>query len=155
MPTFPDLDYSQGYRYEINPDVLRTEYASRNSRQRFIIQNHDDLFTVSMKLDNADLSTFEDFVTDDLLNGSLTYDGPYFAGNVEKTGTLQIVDGLYDVNYLTNDYWDVSFQYELKDRDLTDEEGIYDLVNAFTDFDEVYAVFKALENMVNNNELNA
>ena len=154
MPTFPDLDYSEAYSYEISPDVLRTGFASLNSRQRLVIQSRNDLFNVSLKLTDSELSQFEGFVIVDLENGALTYDGPYFTGDVEKTGTLQIVDGLYSVNYLAVDYWEVSFQYELKDRDLTDEEGIYNLVNAFSGFNDTCQVFRALENAVNNNNLN-
>lgn len=154
MATFPDFDYIEsGYGWSVEPIIQRTEFSSRNTRQRLLMKTRDDLFTVSLKLTNAQLSTFETFVIDTLNNGADEFTGPYWVYDVEKTGTLQIVDGKYSVNYLTPNYWQVSYDFYVKDRDMSDELAIYNLVNEATTFANLYDIMEATEHAVNDNEL--
>jgi len=154
MATFPDFDYTEnGYGWTCEPDSIRTEYASRNSRKRRLFKNRDDLFTVSLKLTAAQLIEFEDFVLDDLDNGADVFTGPFWTYDVERTGDLQILDGRYDVNYLTPDYFGVSYSFYLRDRDFTDDGLIYDLVNAATGFENLYGIMEATDKAINDNEL--
>lgn len=155
MAAWPStLDYSEnGYGWSVSPEVKRTEYSSRNTRQRKLRTKRDDRFTISMQLDETELDTFETFVLDTLNGGADTYTGPYFVNDTEYTGTLQIVNGQYSVNYLSEDYWGVTFQMEIKDRDMTEELAIYTLVNALSGFAGLYDIMQATETAVNDNNL--
>lgn len=156
MPTFPTFTHAytlEGYSYEVAPEVTRTQYYTGNARQRKHFQKRDDLFTIRLVLSNAELTTFENFVATDLENGSLTFDGPYFTSDIEYTGTLELVNGEYRVAYLTPDYWEVTYQCELKNRSMTNEDGVYSLIEGLGTFDAAYNIFDALEDMVNNNNL--
>lgn len=153
MPTFPDLKYSTGYSYSVEPDVIRTDFFSRNSRQRKITSDRNDTFNVRIRVDDAGYTLFDTFIIDELENGSLTFDGPYFVGNNEKTGTLEIIGGTYSASYLVNDYWDISYSFELKNRDMSDEQSVYEVVNAYNGFDPLGGVLDALALLVNENNL--
>lgn len=154
MPTFPNLDYStDGYGYSVNPEVIQTSYSSGNTRQRKLMQKRDDIFSVSLRLTNSELATFENFVQADIEGGGLTFDAPYFDGDVERTGTAYIVNGNYSVNYLQNDYWQVSYDMEIKNRDMTGAQSIYEFVNEYSGFDGAKSLVDALEDCVNNNNL--
>lgn len=155
MATWPiELEYSEdGYSWEVTPDVTRTQYASNNTRQRKLRKNRDDTFTVSMRLDETELATFEEFVLTTLNNGADEYTGPYYTSDVLYTGTLQIVNGEYSVTYLTADYWQVSFKFEVKDRSMTEEAAAYALVNSYSGFAGLYDIIQATEDAVNNNNL--
>ena len=154
MADFPDLCYSEsGYGWQVTPTVTRTEFSSKNTRQRMIIKNRDDLFSVTLKLTNDQLSVFETFVLITLNNGADTFTGPYWVSDVEKSGTLEIENGQYSVSYLTPNYWEVSYNVYVKDRDLTDEGEIYDLVNGMSGFSSMYDIIQATEDAVNNNSL--
>lgn len=150
---FPDLCYSS-INYTINPEIKRTEYHSKNTRQRFLRPKRDDLYQVSVQLDTAGLNSFEAFMVDEANNGADEFQGPYYDG-LDRTGTLQIIRGQYQVNYLAKDWWNLSYSFEVKDRDLTDAENIYDFINDYGGFDGLSALFDALEQLVNYNELNA
>lgn len=156
MPTFPVFTraYDQNsYSYTVSHDVMHTEFFSRSTRQRKLFDNHDVQFSANIVLSDSELSTFESFVTDDLENGSLTYTGPYYTSDVEYTGTLEIINGEYEATLLPPDHWRVSFNFELKDRDMTEEGNLYDSVISLGTFENMSNVLSALEDMVNNNTL--
>jgi hypothetical protein len=154
MPAFPSLTYSEsGYSYEVAPAVVRTEFASKTARQRKIYKKRDDIFSVSLRLSGAELATFEEFVRDDISNGADLFTAPYYASDVESSGDAYILNGQYRVNYVAPDIWDVFYSLEIKDRDMTDGENIYLVVQDLAGFDDLGAIFDALENMVNNNNL--
>lgn len=154
MPTFPDLDYSfDGYGYSVEPNLIHTTFSSGNTRQRKINAKRDDIFNVSLRLIGSDLVAFETFVKADIEGGGLTYDAPYFDGDVERTGTAYVVNGNYSVNYLHNDYWQVSYDMEIKDRDMTGAQNIYEFVNEYSGFEGAKSLLDALEDCVNNNNL--
>lgn len=152
MP-FPDLCYSS-ISYSVSPEIERTTYSTQNTRQRFLRKKRDDRYSVSVELDSSDLSLFESFVTTEIENGALSFSGPYYDGS-ERIGNLEIVDGVYDVSYSAPDWWRLSYSFDVKDRDMTDALNIYEIVNEYLGFNETYDAFNALENLVNNNELNA
>lgn len=154
MATFPDLCYSRsGYGYKVSPLVVRTEYASSNTRQRLMRDSRDDAFTVSLRASGAELAEFETFVLDTLNNGADTFDGPYYTSDAESTGTLEISNGEYAVDYLAPDIFDISYIFEVKDRSLEDEQAIYELVNGFGGFDGLIELFDQLAITVNENTL--
>lgn len=156
MPTFPTFDRAyahDGYSYDVGHEVLHTEFFSGNTRQRKLFDNHNDVFSVSLVLSNAELVTFENFVTNDLDYGANTYTGPYFTSDVEYTGTLQMVDGAYDVELMMPNHWKVSFNFEVLDRDMSEEDNIYAAVNSLGTISNMDDVLSALADMVNNNTL--
>lgn len=155
MATWPSaLEFSENnYGWSVSPDVIRTEYASKNTRQRRMRKKRDDIFTVTLRLTNSELSTFETFVLTTLNGGADTFTGPYYTNDVGYTGTLQIVNGQYDLQYRQNGYWDVSFELELKDRDLSEEATLYANVNEYASIQEYYDIIQATEDAVNNNNL--
>lgn len=154
MPDFPDFEYQEsGYSFESVTDTVLTEYVSRNTRVRRYLDNRDFNFNVSHQFTDAQFKEFKEFVLNDLSNGADTYTGPYFVSDVEKSGTLQIVNGEYSADYLTSNLWRVSYVFQLKDRDYTDEESIYDFINDFGGFDGLYELIKATEDAVNFNNL--
>lgn len=155
MPTLPvTVEYSQeGYGYEIAPAVVRTEFASRNTRQRRLMNKRDDIFTVNFRLTNSELQDWEEFVRDEIAGGGDTFTAPYYTSDVEYTGTFYLVDGLYDVSYVSIGFWNVACKLELKGRALTEEQNIYELIEDIGTFDDAYALFDALEDMINNNNL--
>ncbi len=154
MP-FPDICESS-ISYGNNPEVTRTVYHSSNTRQRFLRQKRDDRFNVSYEVTDAELSAFETFITTEINNGADTFTGPYYDG-MEHTGTIEIINGEYNVNYLDSGNWSLSYSFEVKDRDLTDAQNLYESINDLADElgtpEEIFNLFDALSNLVNNNRL--
>jgi hypothetical protein len=154
MP-FPDICPSS-ISYGSSPEVKRTVYHTQNTRQRFLRQKRDDVFEVSYQVDNNELSDFETFITTEIDNGALTFTGPYYDG-AEHEGTCEIIDGTYSVSYIAQDVWSLSYSFEVKDRDLTDAQNLYELINViageYAGPEEVFNVFDALSQLVNNNKL--
>lgn len=135
MAIWPEsLKYSvESWSY--SPTVLRTQYATNNTRQRQIIQDDDYLFNVSMSLNSDQLATFEEFVLNDLNQAADEYTGPYYTSDVEYTGTLQPTGDSYTANHLGVGHWNVSYSFNLKNRDMTNEDNAYALINEFGGFD--------------------
>ena len=154
MATFPALCYFT-IGYSVGPEVIRTQTYTASTRQRFMRLKRDDLFNVTLRLDATDFATFDAFIVTDINNGADTFTGPYYDGDVERTGTLEIVDGTYAVNLLQPDLWEVSYSFEVKERDMTEADNTYAIVVEVGGFDEINALFNALEITVNENELNA
>lgn len=145
------LDFgAQNWAYE--PSVAHTSFATNNTRQRLIITDNDYRFGVTMKLDEAELAVFEAFVLNDLNQGADEYTGPYYVNDTEYTGTLQIVDGRYNVNYLAVNYWEVSYEFEVKGRDMANENNAYDLVVEMDGFGPLCDLTDALENAINTSD---
>lgn len=153
MADFPDINYNQDYSFSFRPDVLRTEFSTKNTRQRLLFDNPDDLINIKIRANSADLATFEEFVLNTLDNGADTFNGPYYASDAEKTGTLEIVNGEYEVSYVQPDWWEIKYTAALKDRDLTDEENIYEMVQDQGGFDTYYDLIQATEDAINFNNL--
>ncbi|MFW0776363.1 MAG: hypothetical protein ACN2B6_01405 [Rickettsiales bacterium] len=150
MP-FPDICESS-ISYGSEPDIVRTVYHSSNTRQRFIRKKRDDVFNVTYEVTSTELAEFESFITTEISNGADEFTGNYYDG-AEHTGTLQIINGEYNVSYIAQDYWSLSYSFEVKDRDLSDAESVYDFVNAAGGFENLSPLFNALEDLVNNNTL--
>lgn len=149
---YPDLCYSS-ISYNVAPSVKRTPYHTRNSRQRMLLVNRDDVFDVSARVTSTVLGEFETFITDEINNGADTFEGTYYDGDVERTGTLLIPNGEYEVSYVAPDIWDLSFTFEVQERDMTDSQNIYEVVNEYDGFDELSEVLSALAITVNENTL--
>lgn len=154
MSTFPDLDYStEGYGWTNEPDVIRTIYASKNTRNRYLFKNRDDKFSVTLKLTSDELSIFESFVLIDLNNGADEFTGTYFVGDSARTGTLQIENGVYNVSNLSPDFWSVSYNFYVRERTFADEEIIYEFVNEYNGFELFWDIMHATDLAINDNEL--
>ena len=117
------LCYDSSYSYDVDPETINTLFASRNTRQRNVGDRRDDIHSVKLRVNNADLQVFENFVINTLNNGADEYTGPYFVGGTERTGTLQIINGEYQVRYLTDDFWEVNFNFLVKNRSMTFEDS--------------------------------
>ena len=107
-------------------------------------------FLLACFLSDSELVEFESFVTNDLQNGELTFDGPYYTMSSEQTGTLQIVDGSYSASNIQNKIWEVGYQFQIHDRSFSAEQSIYDTVTDQGSFESTYLIFQALEDLVNN-----
>lgn len=151
MP-FPDICESS-ISFACSPDVLRTVYHSGNVRQRKLRQNRDDTFTVAYEVTTTQLDEFETFIGT-INNGADSFTGPYYDG-ADHAGTCEIIGGEYNVSYIAKDLWSLSYKFEVKDRDFTDAENVYDIVNAYSGFENTGNVFEALAILINENELNA
>lgn len=149
---YPDLCYSS-ISYNVTPSVIRTSYHTRNSRQRMLLVNRDDVFDVSARVTSTVLGEFETFITDEINNGADTFEGVYYDGDVERTGTLLIPNGEYEVSYVAPDIWDLSFTFEVQERDMEDAQNIYEVVNEYDGFDGLSEVLSALAITVNENTL--
>lgn len=154
MPTLPTtVKYSDQYSYSVEPDVVRSEFSTKNTRQRKLSIKRDDVFTIRFDLNNSQLQDWEEFVEDDLSNGADLFTAPFYTSDVESTGSFYLVDGRYDVQHVANGSWNVTCQLELKGRTLTEEQNIYEVVEDYGTFDTVFNILEALEDMVNNNNL--
>lgn len=152
--TFPTVNFiTQGYAWEFDPVYVRTQYSSMNSRQRKHMRKNNDVFSCRHVLTNSDTETMETYFNETLSKGSLTDVMPYYNSEVEYTGTGQIVNGRYSTRLAHNDLWDFTYTMEIIDRDLTEEQNIYEAINALSGFESSKLFFDALENMVNNNAL--
>lgn len=154
MATFPDLCY-YSIDFGVQPEVTRTQYSSSNTRQRYLWKKRDDVFNVTLRLDTTDFTALDSFIIDDLNNGADTFTGPYYDSDVERTGTLQIINGSYSANLLFPDVWEVSYSFEVKNRSMDDAGAIYDVVNDNGGLEGLGDIFNALAIAVNENELEA
>jgi hypothetical protein len=152
MP-FPDICESS-ISYALSPEIKRTVFHSSSTRQRFLRQKKTDVFNVSYEVTSSELGDFETFITTEIDNGADTFTGPYYDG-ADHTGTIEILSGRYSVSYIAEDLWSLSYSFEVKDRDLSDAQNIYELVEEYAGFDELSPLFSALEDLVNNNRLSA
>lgn len=154
MPTLPaTVKYSDQYSYSVEPDVVRTEFSTKNTRQRKLSVKRDDIFSIRFDLNNSQLQDWEEFVQDEISNGADLFTAPYYTSDVEYTGSFYLVDGRYSVQSVAYDSWNVSCQFELKWRTLTEEGSIYNVIEEYGDFDTAYNILNALEDMINNNNL--
>lgn len=140
MASFPaQLKYQNKYGWSYVPIVSRTEMTSKNTRQRYIGKNRDMVFDITMQMSNADFVVWEDFVFNTLNNGADTFTAPYYTDETEKTGTFELLNGVYDPAYLNEDLWEITCKFELKDRDMTAEDAIKLAVDTAGSFEAYYA----------------
>lgn len=152
--TYPSINFIlDGYSCSVNPANVRTVFSSNNTRQRKRVEFRTDLFTVRHILTDADFATFESYISTTLDGGSLTDTMPYYVSDVELTGTGRVINGEYSASIIKPGLWDVSLQIEIEDRDLTEEQNVYETVNALGGFDSTKEWIDALEDMINNNNL--
>ena len=151
MPTFPaELTYSnQNYGWRTEPVVVRTQYHTQRTRQRFMREKRDYVFTFTITASDAELVSFENFVKNDISNGVDTFDAPYYTSDLQKTGTFELIDGQYSIEMNFKGWWNISYEAELKNRDFTDEKNIYELVSEYDGFDDLYTVANLLAIIVN------
>jgi hypothetical protein len=114
-----------GYSYSFEPISLATEFSTKNTRQRFLYQNRDTIFSVSERLNLAEFAAFEDWVNTTLNGGVDSYTGAYWDGSTQKTGTISIVNGEYSFVYESEQSIVVSYEIELKNRSLSQGEALY------------------------------
>jgi len=152
MATWPQsLKYSTE-SWEYSPSVSRTIFSSNNVRQRQVIADDDYRFNVTLSLNSSQLSSFEDFVLNDLNEAADQYQGPYYIGDVEYIGTLQPSDDNYQVSHLGVGHWDVTYSFDLINRDMTNENNAYELVVEMEGFGPLFDLMDALENAINTSD---
>jgi len=131
------------YSFSVNHSVSRTEYHSNNTRQRKRYENRNDIFSVSLMLNDEDLNEFEfDFQIKHDYGGN-TFQAQYWVSDVPKTGTALLVSGSYQATLLADDIWNLSYTLEIIDRDMTDQQNVYEVVSTYTDFDAFASVINA------------
>lgn len=154
MSSLPDIKYTlEGYSYRVTPDTIRTEFYSGNTRQRALRKNRNDVFTVRHIVTNAQLSSLETFFQDTINNGADEFTAPYYVSDVEYSGSFLLLEGSYSSQNISPSYSSFSYNIEIQDRDMTNEEAIYDLVNALSGFESMYDLMQETEYAVNNNNL--
>lgn len=152
--TYPAFNFIlDGYSCSVTPSNVRTVFSSNNTRQRKRVESRNDTFSVRHILTTSEFLSFENYVNDTLNGGELTDSMPYYVSDYELTGTGRIIDGEYTARKFTNDLFDVSFTMQIEGRDLTEEQNIYESINALGGFDSTKEWIDALEDMVNNNQL--
>ena len=139
----------EGYSYSFEPEVLVTEFSTRNRRQRSLYQKRNTVFNVSEKLNITQLAEFEEWINVTLRNGADSFIGSYWDGDVERTGTLNIIDGYYTFDHQSSKDITVSYQIETQNRDMTQAAAIYQLYLGGAPFYEQY--YNVFERMVNLN----
>jgi hypothetical protein len=139
----------EGYSYSFEPDVLVTEYSTRNRRQRALYTKTETVFNVSERLNLSELANFEHWVNVTLSNGADEFTGSYWDGDIEKTASLRIVDGYYTFEHGSQNDVLVSYQIDLQYRDMTDAGNIYDLATQATFTSEYYNLFEKMVNLNN------
>lgn len=154
MPTLPvSLKYADQYSYSVEPDVIRSEFSTKNTRQRKLSAKRDDMFSIRFDVNDSQLQAWEEFVEADLSNGADLFTAPFYTSDVESTGNFYLVDGRYNVSAVAKNSWNIECNFELKGRTLTEEETIYNVIEEYGSFDTAYNIFDALEDMINNNNL--
>lgn len=144
-------DYQVGnYTYTFGPDVNVSEYSDRNIRQRAKWDNRDTIFNVAELLTETTLGDFEYWVNETLNGGVDSYTGAYWDADVQKSATMEIVGGLYSFQYNSPNDIQVSYQIEVRDRDLTDAQNLYEYAEGGGDLSPTFA--QAIEDAVNNND---
>jgi hypothetical protein len=128
MP-FPTTEIKyNSYQSSHLSDTIKTNFGTGNSRVRKIIDRNEDTVSVTSLVDADGLNAFNIFYYQELNNGEEEFQGPYHVGIDQKTGTLQIVDGTYSVRRLSGDIYEISYSFRIIDRDMTDEDAVYDAV---------------------------
>ena len=126
MPFPSELCYEQEYSYEVSPEVVHSSFISSNTRQRQMGNKRDDLHTVRIITDNTGFNDFERFVLTEQDNGADPFVGDYYVGGTLRQGSLRIVNGQYSARYLTDDFWQIDYSFEVRDRSLIQENIVYD-----------------------------
>lgn len=155
MATFPSYSYAiANYTLTVEPAVRMSERTGGSTRQRKLYYKKNDIFDITLHLTDAQMSSFRTFVRNDINVGD-EFTVHYFDSDVSTNGTGLLVEGRYTSSYLVPGYWEVKYKLEIIDRDMTEKEEVYDFINGYGGFDGLKELFDALENMVNNNNLNA
>lgn len=153
FPSFTRPYLIEGYSYSPSYAVKTTVFNTKNTRRRKTHINNDVVFSVQLMLSDSELATFEDYVRDDINYGSSDFTGPYYTSDVEYTGTLHIINGEYSAELVPPNSWRVSYNMLLRERDMSEEENIYDTVIGLGTFQNAEDVLSALAIMVNENTL--
>lgn len=149
FPSFTRSYLIDGYSYAPQYEVNSYTFHSKNTRRRKTHTDNDVVFNVGLVLSNAEFETFESYVQNDLSFGADDFTGPYFTSDVKYTGTLHIINGEYEAELVSPNYWRVSYQFLLRDRDMTQEEAIYDDIIALGTFANARNVINLLAELVN------
>lgn len=127
----------ENYSYSFDPVTLSSEYATKNYRQRALYVNPDTIFNVTESLTASEFASFQAFV-DGLDYGANSFTANYFDGGLERTATGYIVRGEYSYVYNSPNEIEVSYQLEIRNRDLTSGQTLYDIFVAGVPFDSDY-----------------
>lgn len=137
------------YAFSFDPESMVTEYSTKNRRQRAIYQKRDTIFSVSERLNLTEFAAFEDWINTTLNGGVDSFSGNYWDGDLERTATMTIVNGQYSFVYESQSSILVSYEIEVKDRDITDGENVYGMYQGGAPI--TYDYFNAFEQTINFN----
>lgn len=144
--------------YEILWDSIqfsRTPAASRQPaytgrvRQRRTFDDPAIVFTVNVLLNDTQVEGFIDFIQEN----PNTFTGPYYACDVEQTGTLQVLNTI-TLTPQPPSHTVAGITVKVLSRDHSIGQQLYELAQSMgSDFDAIGSIAEALEIAVNENEL--
>jgi hypothetical protein len=137
----------EGYNYSFEPRSIVTEFSTRNRRQRSLYKKRNAIFNVSERLSLSGLAEFEDWVNDTLNGGADSFIGSYWDGDVERTDTMNIVNGYYTFDHRSENDITVSYQVEIQERSMDDAAIIYNTALNATFTSQYYNLFEKLVNL--------
>lgn len=152
MATWPSTvpAWLMGVGIEIAP-VLRSGVKGYGAQRR-VTDRRNDILSVALSLTAAEFTAFETFVQTDLNQGADQFTGPYYDGAGYQTGTVQLVGGSYTATW-NGTHFDVAAQLQVFGRTDPRQEDIAAALTYDTTIENLFTVFDALENAVNNNNL--
>lgn len=132
--TYDQIAKAVSLSWKFEPSVTQTRYSSGNIRQRKLFANSRYVFDITLRLTDSEFATFESFVINNLKNGANYFNGTYAVSDLTETGKCRIIDGQYNAQYIKNDWWNVSYSFEVIDIDLSNHLNVYTLVNSASGF---------------------
>ena len=127
---FPSALCFETYTSQYDNENVQTEFTSGRTRLRRRGDRNNDVVNVSITTDDAGLTDFKTYFVGDAGSGGLVHNGPYFVGGIKKNGLIRIIAGSYELNYLAQGVWRISYTFELLARQFTSEKVTYDAVVA-------------------------
>jgi len=141
MPDFPFNSQRSSISYSVVPDIVRTRFDSKRSRQRAIRQNRNDIYSISLELTTDEFGQFESFIKDDLSNGQELITNYEITHYAEQFEDCYLVGGRYSATYSHHENtWNVDYQIKVINKSLDIHQAVYDAVEDAGGFDQASSV---------------
>lgn len=139
-----------GVAIEVAP-VNRSQQEGFRAQRRAFDHRHD-VMQARLELTEAQFATFETFVQDTLNQGADSFTGTVYDGSGSRSSTLQFLDGSYDPVW-DGDFFNINTRLVVFDRKDPAPDLMAAIYDADTDFTRWGDLLAALEDCVNNNNL--
>lgn len=128
MATFPSaLDPRPEKSGKSRATLLRKRKDNGSYRQRQILENPEETWTLQFEFDDAELFTFKQFWNDTINEGQDFFDITLHIGGGDNTYSARIVSGSVQYGQIGANFFSVSFEVEILDiKTLTEDE--YDTI---------------------------